>query len=59
MENSIIKLTTEIHFCPYCGSPNLVKVEGENLINCDDCGRDFAIMAINRLVLYEGGNKGC
>lgn len=44
MENNIIELITEISFCPYCGSPNLIKESGEDSINCDDCGKDFTVM---------------
>lgn len=45
MENNINELATEIHFCPYCGSPNLVKDKGKDSINCYHCGSDFTIMA--------------
>ena len=44
MENNIIELIAEIHFCPYCGSPNLVKSKDSDSINCDDCGKDFTVM---------------
>ena len=44
MDNNIVELTTEISFCPYCGSVDLVRNEDTESLNCNECGKDFTVM---------------